>query len=165
MQRPHARAFLLEGGLSWRIARVFLDEVDAMAGPSTNARQLGSPAIADIGFSSGNGYDDFISEEEREILMGRVNDQFIFPNPRDFRSSHATWDGVWTEEDEAWFIDHLRYFIDGDPIFSQQRWRARIRADGATRRHRGHGFREGAVPGLKRGRGKGKSKKGKEKEE
>ncbi|KZV78812.1 hypothetical protein EXIGLDRAFT_708370 [Exidia glandulosa HHB12029] len=167
MQRPHARAFLLAGGLAWRIARIFLDEEDAMAGPSANALQAGSPAIRDDRFDSLAGYDDFITEAEWNILMGRINDDSIFPNPRDFRSSHETWDGVWSEDDEAWFIDQLRYFLDGAPIYPPLRWRARLRAQGVTRRHRGRGLPENEVQPNQRGgrritdkkdKGKGKAR-------
>ncbi|KZV78669.1 hypothetical protein EXIGLDRAFT_783436 [Exidia glandulosa HHB12029] len=158
MRRPYARAALLRGGLAWRIARSFIGQREALDGPSLGAFDLGAPIYR---IEDESWLDDWLTPEEESVLIGRIHgtEYTMLPPLAHFALARPPWDGVWTDEDEGWFMDQLRYFLDGAPLYTRAQWRHRMRAPLASRRHRGRGLPVEEVPSsYKKGKGKGKGK-------
>ncbi|KAG1722587.1 uncharacterized protein EDB91DRAFT_1004895, partial [Suillus paluster] len=105
LRRPFARHFLMLGGILWRIALQFGPNTlvqEALAGPSSAVTLWGS------GESVGNLWDNFVTPEEINTLLGRSHSgsESCWP-PNDLWDSSKKWKGFWSDADEAWFQLHL----------------------------------------------------------
>jgi hypothetical protein len=61
-QSPHSRAALLEGGILWRLAMLYLDPQDALNGPSDSANDFGEVFTLPDGTQLVN--------DERDLICG-----------------------------------------------------------------------------------------------
>lgn len=108
-ERANAYAFLILGGLYWRLALHFGGNMLAqqpMAGPLSFATH-GGLGHCNIG--------DDVSPEERGILLGRQDSSLV----RSWWPAHAKLHisgllrGGWTDMDVMWFQDRLTAVIEG----------------------------------------------------
>lgn len=109
---PFARRFLTQGGILWRIALQFGPNTlvqEALAGPSSAVTLWRS------GKSVGNLWDDFVTPEEINTLLGRSSSgsESCWP-PNDVWDSCKKWKGFWSDADEAWFQLHLANLSSGN---------------------------------------------------
>ncbi|KAG2354417.1 hypothetical protein BDR07DRAFT_1382270 [Suillus spraguei] len=112
LRRPFARRFLTLGGIMWRIALQFGPNMlvqEALAGPSSAVTLWGS------GESVGNLWDDFVTPEEIDTLLGRSRSgpESCWP-PNDLWGSSKKWRGFWSDADEMWFQSHLANLSSGN---------------------------------------------------
>ncbi|EJD33684.1 hypothetical protein AURDEDRAFT_177230 [Auricularia subglabra TFB-10046 SS5] len=109
LSRPHARAALARGGLIWRIARwAGLTPEHAREGPSREAREEGSSRyLVQNGLDGRPAVltDDWLSQEEVDTLLGVElgSSRALWPDPGLIQ--HNWWQGEWTEQHEAWFLE------------------------------------------------------------
>ncbi|TFY51812.1 hypothetical protein EVG20_g10827 [Dentipellis fragilis] len=105
--RPHARQWLLRGGLAWRLAVEFGTSdlrMSVLDGPSTSAFYYGRGSTSDIPILS---IGDLPSDEENAILTGWTPSGSIWPS-LDVWESSLMCTGEWSEPAEFWFDRHLR---------------------------------------------------------
>ncbi|KZV95937.1 hypothetical protein EXIGLDRAFT_765756 [Exidia glandulosa HHB12029] len=127
LRRGHARAALARGGLLARIAEMAgLTVNDALNGPSEDVRLNGSPYTYRT-LGGRDLVDDWLSEDEISILIGRVGrggSASLWPSPRVlYRGSD---DEAWSEQLEAWFLQRwqLLHGSEGDDAArSHKSWR------------------------------------------
>lgn len=108
LNRPHATAFLYEGGLLARIAKQYSGNDlarRAMKGPSAVITLHGAGYFA----AERSTRREHVTEFEKLVLIGQSNPtghkkdaHYIFPPPHIFRMKFPRYDGRWTEECEEW---------------------------------------------------------------
>lgn len=135
--RSYARAALLEGGIVWRIALLYLkdSELDVTRGPSIDAALLGKRWMLEGGSIM---YDDRLSESEMDVICGVYEiptGKYFFFNicwsfkvrfapGRGQQTSHMSWwpkqslflksglwPGYWSPQCEEWFQGRLNQIL------------------------------------------------------
>ncbi|KAI0054394.1 hypothetical protein BV25DRAFT_1817124 [Artomyces pyxidatus] len=129
LSRPHARRFVVRGGILWRLALEYggvalLEE--ALEGPSPIARAfgLGSRWL----YPEKSVGDRFFGEEVMDVVGAR-GDRSLWPLPDVFESSMA-WRGEWSDHNELWFQRRLRLMAQGAAQFLRaSAWQRELRSD------------------------------------
>jgi hypothetical protein len=133
LQRPHARRFLAEGGLLWRIALAFGPPtlfLEAFAGPSSTATVFGRRSAP----MSGNLVDDLLMPSEVGILLGMTsNQQSVWP-PLDLFKEGQHFNGEWSTDNEGWFVKQIERIASGNAsaLHTQKRWKSQFRRRNIT---------------------------------
>ncbi|KZV99860.1 hypothetical protein EXIGLDRAFT_762323 [Exidia glandulosa HHB12029] len=127
LRRGHARAALARGGLIARIAEMGGVTVnEALNGPSEDARSNGSPYTYRT-LGGRDLVDDWLSEDEVSILLGRVGrggSSSLWPSPRIVYRGND--DEAWEDQLEAWFTHRwltLNTAAAEDFVRSHKSWR------------------------------------------
>jgi len=131
--RPHARRFLAEGGLLWRIALAFSPPTlysKALAGPSSTATIFGRRSTP----ISGNLVDDLLMPSEVAALLGMTTTQQSVWPPLDLFKEGQHYNGEWSEDNEEWFGKHIERIVSGNPsaLHSQKLWKSQFRRRNIT---------------------------------
>lgn len=147
LSRPHAKAFLLLGGLFWRLAILFgqpflADWMVDLLGPSTtlvSARPSRSSSQTIRGF-----YDDQVSETEKELLQGLVVSKttgqkyFWFP-PWELLVKHRYHDGEWSATEERLLMERYHSLQRGETScrpLTYEEWDLELRTNSLGRLQR-----------------------------
>ena len=115
MRRPHARAYMFEGGLLWRIALKFGPEdlvQKVLSGPSEAVGSYGI-GLRDISADLiGNTYSPY----ELDVVLGKTTGKgelWWIPKPAIWELNHPAWMGAWNDEQELTFQNLLRNMQNG----------------------------------------------------
>lgn len=115
MRHPHARAYLFEGGLLWRLALEFGPEdliKKALSGPSEAVTSFG------IGLwdTAAQMVCDICPLYKLDVVLGRINgksDVWWLPKPDIWETNHPAWTGIWNDEQEKTFQSLLHNMRNG----------------------------------------------------
>lgn len=145
LNRPHAPAFLYEGGLLARIAKHYSSRnlpARAMKGPSAAITLHGAGYFIPERSTRREHVTDF----EKLVLIGQSNPtghkkeaHFIFPPPQIFNERFLRFDGQWTEDCEEWIqirFDRIENNVldaktIGEWVAELRRWRRKPRLTSA----------------------------------
>jgi hypothetical protein len=126
LHRPHARRFLAEGGLLWRIAIAFGPPslyTEALAGPSPTVTIYGRRSF------SGSHVDDLLMPTEIALLLGTTDKQQSFWPPVDLFQNSQHFNGEWSAANEEWFRRQLQRINSGDisALHAHKQWKTHFR--------------------------------------
>jgi hypothetical protein len=123
---PHARRYLMRGGLLWRIVREYAPKLytEALLEPSSTAALYGRAEMD----SSGAYCTDKAVDNEIKMLLGFTsNNNSFWPLPEWYESS-SRYNGEWTAANEAWFKEQaarIRMGLEGS-LRSGRFWQTTI---------------------------------------
>ncbi|KDR65530.1 hypothetical protein GALMADRAFT_23072, partial [Galerina marginata CBS 339.88] len=138
---PRGRAALLHGGIVTRLAREHMGIESASFGPSSavTIHRLGYSFTATSNITY---WDDALTQQELEVICGLHycftgnGDQIAmlswWPLPAHWNNKNNSYNwGHWTEMDETWYQDRLKYIQDGDKKYgvplNPTEWRSKLK--------------------------------------
>jgi hypothetical protein len=138
---PHARAALLAGGITWRLALENIPHESAISGPSVCAHHFGKHLVT---LSHGTLIDDELTDNEFDLISGvykvytgngqQTSDSSWWPKQSTWMKS-TLWPGYWTQICENWYQRRLDAILTcGATPLTASKWASALRRSHDTQR-------------------------------